>query len=519
MNSRTLTHLCVALALTMAGALAPAPAAAGGYDTPMLYSARHMGMGGTAVAYVDDPSAMFHNPAGLMGTERLTLMADFSLLAGTITGNPGTGSEMGMPRGSITSDTTIAPFFLVGVSGRITEWLAAGFAIYPVASAGATYNYNGGSDNTTLFFLEISPGLAIQIPKTGLSFGVGYRATYVSLDRTRDGSTGNIGAGFELSGLSYQGVRVGMQYKLFDRFSFGVNYRHKTVTDVDGPGYLGSPPDGEQDTYTGQFTLPSRISFGFRTDVGPVGFAADAEYALQSQNPRGAISTEGGLIPVSQISDWSNAWTVRLGAEYRLLEGKLPLRLGYIWDQQTSNRTYPTAFGTPPAPTHVITAGAGFNAGPWQANIAYAFRFGSTTVTQDDIMGRDGCLSCGGAGEYSIGLSGIYLDFSYHFGRGETRESAAGGAPSHGVVYTPREPVQPVAPPPPEVEPAPVEPAPAVEVVVPPGETVEVEGAAEVEVEGAAEVEVDGESELDVEGGPVEVDGEVDDSASDPAGW
>ena len=52
---------------------------AGGYDTPMLYTARHMGMGGAAQAYVDDPSAMFHNPAGLMGTDRLSITADFSL--------------------------------------------------------------------------------------------------------------------------------------------------------------------------------------------------------------------------------------------------------------------------------------------------------------------------------------------------------------------------------------------------------------------------------------------------------
>ena len=45
-------------------------AVAGGYDTPMLYAGEHMGLGGAAVAGVDDPSALFHNPAGLAQVRR-----------------------------------------------------------------------------------------------------------------------------------------------------------------------------------------------------------------------------------------------------------------------------------------------------------------------------------------------------------------------------------------------------------------------------------------------------------------
>ena len=412
-------------ALVGLGASAPNSAAAGGYDTPMLYSARHLGMGGTAVAGVDDPSAMFHNPAGLAGTEKLTLMGDFSLLVGDITANP-----TSTPDESITSGTTVAPFFLIGASGRITSWLTAGLAIYPVASAGAEYTYGmnpttmqPGTDTTTLVFFEISPGLEFEIPNTGLSIGAGYRMTYASLDRSRD--TG-LATNLELSGLSFAGFRLGAQYNLMDYVKFGFSYRHKTVTEVDGPGFVAVPGDA---TYTTEFILPSRFSFGARSDFGPVGVALDAEYALQSQNGRGEISSGGGGIDIATINDWTNAWTVRVGAEYRLMDGKLPIRLGYVWDQQTSNRAYPTAFGTPPDATHIITAGAGYNAGPWQANIAYAYRTGSTTITADDIAGRDTCLACGSTGEYSIGLHGIYLDFSYHFGRGETYETG------HGVAY------------------------------------------------------------------------------------
>ena len=40
------------LALVAALCTMPALASAAGYDTPMLYTARHMGMGGTAIGYV-----------------------------------------------------------------------------------------------------------------------------------------------------------------------------------------------------------------------------------------------------------------------------------------------------------------------------------------------------------------------------------------------------------------------------------------------------------------------------------
>ena len=64
------------------------PAHAGGFDTPILYSARHMGMGGTAIGYVYDPSALFHNPAGLAHTDFIAITGDFTPLIGNITSSP-----------------------------------------------------------------------------------------------------------------------------------------------------------------------------------------------------------------------------------------------------------------------------------------------------------------------------------------------------------------------------------------------------------------------------------------------
>src|SRR6266404_1216308 len=166
--------------------LFPLVAHAGGYDTPMLYSARHMGMGGTAIGYVSDPSALFHNPAGLANTRRFGALLDVSLLLARVQATPQDGVQ------DVRSDMTVAPVFLAGGGYRLNRWLTAGAAVYPVASAGATYNYSfAGSDienKTRLVFIEGSAALAANLPGN-VRLGAGYRLTYVSLERFQGART------------------------------------------------------------------------------------------------------------------------------------------------------------------------------------------------------------------------------------------------------------------------------------------------------------------------------------------
>jgi hypothetical protein len=48
----------------------------------------------------------------------------------------------------------------------------------------------------------------------------------------------------------------------------------------------------------------------------------------------------------------------------------------------------------------------------WQVNAAVVRRMGSATVGEDEHVG---CRFCGFAGEYSIGMTGLYLDASADF--------------------------------------------------------------------------------------------------------
>ncbi|HKO47008.1 MAG TPA: outer membrane protein transport protein [Polyangiaceae bacterium] len=405
---------------------APRIARAGGYDTPMLYSARHMGMGGAAIGYVRDPSGLFHNPAGLGHIQRGELIADFSLLVGGIHASPGA-----LPAGrDIDSEKTVAPFFLVGGAYRLHPMITLGVGVFPIASAGATYKYGSGNfeDSTQLFFLETTPAIAVN-PLPNLRFGLGYRITYVHLSRYQgDPNSGSLPIiDFKMSGQNFTGFRAGVQWSPLPWLEFGAVFRNTVNTKVTNSH--GIALQTEYTDISTHFKLPAKLGFGSRVDFDrfhvPASLALDFEYAFNSQNKGDPLEGtpapgSGGPTSVANIFEWKNSQTYRVGAEYRILHDeaaqldRVPLRVGYVYDTQTANANYPTAFGTPPGPTQVVTVGTGYNGGVWQANVAYAYRFGSGAVTDAKNLACPFC-SYAGKDDYSIYLHGIYLDASYKF--------------------------------------------------------------------------------------------------------
>lgn len=395
-------------------ALAPSPAVAAGFDTPILYTARHQAMGGTAIASVDDASAGFHNPAGLQGVRGYGFIADFSLILGKVRATPD------QLAGNLESNTVKAPFFLLGAGYRLTNWLTLGLAGFPVASGGAEYHYDiGGTDvldKTEIVFFETTPMLSLNVPRDRilpgqLAFGAGYRVSYVTFDREKGDAQDPRVLNLKLSGFDATGFRLGAQYRPIDALALGVVFRNKvtvtTKTDA-ATVFRQEAKEGELD-----FTLPAKLGFGTRVDLGRFGFGNDVEWAFQSQNKRPALKGKlsGAPVEVPNVFDWKNGVTFRTGLEYRLGDGPtVPLRVGYIYDAQVTNQAYPSAFGTPPAPTRTLTAGAGFVAEHWQVNVAVTRRYGEAYIAETDL--GKGCNFCSFGGQYEITMTGLYIDAS-----------------------------------------------------------------------------------------------------------
>ena len=410
------------LGVTLGVALAATHAHAAGFDTPILYTARHQAMGGTAIGYVNDPSAAFHNPAGLQGVKGLAFLGDFSLILGKVRGSPFATPTAN----SIDSKLVVAPFFLLGAAYRVHEWVTLGLAAFPVASGGAEYSYDIGTlhakDYTEIVFLEATPLLSLNVPKDRwlpgrLSLGGGYRASLVMFDRQQGDPSDPQLLNLSLSGFNWTGVRLGLQYSPIDALKFGVVFRNKvSVNTTADSGTVG----GAKATNGAlKFRLPAKLGFGARFDVQRFGIASDLEWAFQSENTKSHLTGQleyasGELAPADKVNvfNWQNGVTWRLGVEYRL--GRLPsipLRVGYIYDTKVTNTAYPSAFGTPPAPTQTVTAGAGYVAEHWQVNAAVSRRFSSAAHVDAAQLG-EGCQFCGFAGDYKITMTGLYVDAS-----------------------------------------------------------------------------------------------------------
>ncbi|PIE16033.1 MAG: hypothetical protein CSA66_07815 [Proteobacteria bacterium] len=402
-----------ALIAAVGATLASSPALAAGWDTPILYSAEHMGMGGAAIGFVDDPSAIVFNPAGLAQTDGFTLMANASLLLGSITSSP-TATVVDETSAGITA---FVP--LLGFSYRFSDMVTAGLAVYPVASSGATYRYTQGDgevDNSTdVLFIEISPSVAINLP-ANFRLGLGYRASFVSLARRLEPSLTPLS--FAMTGWNWAGLRAGLQWSN-DVVELGFVYRHRTDNEIEDDEAIVVLADTEVSAKT-TLILPSKLGLGARFNVAPLSIVLDAEYTLQSQNDQLVIERDPELaIVINNVFRWKDSLTLRGGLEYSLDDTHL-LRVGAIYDSQATTKKWPSAFGTPPGPTTTVTAGYGFKPddAPWDLNLALAYRFGSATVTQADIeagLNDEPCQACSKAGNYSLGLFGAYVDFTYSF--------------------------------------------------------------------------------------------------------
>lgn len=409
-----------ASALTLALCLASGGAGAAGFDTPILYTARHQGMGGAAISYVDDPSAAFHNPAGLQGVNGLAFLGDLSLLLAHVTGSPASSASAS----GIQSQLTVAPLFLAAAAYRVQPWLSLGLGIFPTASGGADYEYAVPDSEvyqvnaTRIVFYELTPLLSLNVPRDTLlpgrlSFGVGYRATLATFERQQGERENPRGLDLDLSGSNFKGFRAGMQYRAGELFSLGVVYRNKVrvTTQADEGTVLGMPATDVELP----FILPAQFGAGIRSDYDRLGVAFDAVYTFQSQNDRTLLtgSVGGNAASIPNVFAWRDAFTLRFGFEFRLGPAEeLPIRVGYVYDETVSNRTYPSAFATPPTPTRTFTLGGGYDTGSWEINLALALRGGSTEIDASELAPPASCPTCGFSGEYAITTTGLYLDFS-----------------------------------------------------------------------------------------------------------
>ncbi|TFH31945.1 MAG: hypothetical protein E4H00_02480 [Myxococcales bacterium] len=395
--------------------LEPASALAGGYDIPVINTAKHGGMGGTAISYVEGGTSLYLNPAGLGRVGRGNIDLAATVLDGRAQGTPTFLSP------DINLESERIPVFFPFVSGaaRLTDFLTIGVAAYIVGGAGGEYVYKINqndeaaiADKTELLLQESTIGIAFNIDRIGLHIGAGYRVTFGRLDRKRPDPFTALD--LVMKGVSYTGFRVGFEWQLTDYLSIGAVYRNKITVGVSQNG--GSALNNDFENVSTDLILPARTGGGIRFDWGSFGTAVDFEWIFNSQNEAVTFHTEPALPQdIINVFGWSDQWLIRWGGEYRLFDDQWPLRLGFIYGSASTSASFPNAFAPPPSPEYYFTLGTGFNHDPWQVSFAYARGFASTYVDVSTSGFLAECPNCGGPGQYVLKANHFLFDFSYNW--------------------------------------------------------------------------------------------------------
>lgn len=402
------------LAVLVGLLLGPGIARAGGLDIPTLYTARHAGMGGTAIAGVHDASSVYNNPAGLGATHHASALAGVSVFVTNQQTSPDYPSQ------NLESGYRVGPAPFLAGALRVHENVAVGLGAYPLGAVSGRFEYANSFGNPTLnqqtaLAFEVSPAIAVA-PLANLRFGLGYRVTFLKFDRhlgpAADPSTVDI----DTFGANFAGLRFGMQWEPVPHLSLGATYRHKieVSASTDSGRLLGQRVTDVE----GTLVVPGMVGAGARVDLDPVSVAVDYNLILNSQFERlvvtGKLPSQGSSLDVPFTFNWSDSSTLKFGAQYRV--DRTFLRAGYAWDQQFVNRAYPSTFSSPPAAAHYLTAGVGYDAGSLRVGFALVHRFDQSEVIEEsEIASRAECPFCGSSGTYASRLSAAFMDVSFDF--------------------------------------------------------------------------------------------------------
>jgi long-chain fatty acid transport protein len=349
------------------------------------HGAAAMAMAGAFVSIANNPSAVFHNPAGL------------AFLEGT---QVSLGTTLIFPRGSlelanwpdsryrtVKQENQIFYPTTFYITHRFGEKLAAGFGFFSPYGLGTKWpkdyplRYLATSNDMKTFFFN--PVIAYKASDS-LSFGVGFSYIHSTLkfDLVQPLLIWDVPTSLDTSGSAF-GFNAGALYKK-DKLSLGVNWRSGFDIKYSGDIKLDSsnvpsaykvfvPAAGDVST---KFHFPHILGVGVSYFITPkLLLALDVHYVLWSTFDKYVVKTNfsGAEEELESVEDWEDAFTFRLGGQYSLNE-KWNLRAGFLYDQtpQPVKSMDPTL---PDANRAAFTGGFGCKWGRWVIDFGCQFEF------------------------------------------------------------------------------------------------------------------------------------------------
>lgn len=422
--------------LVAAGVLAGGPALGAGFSI-FEQGSKAMGMAGAFTAQADDPSAIFHNVAGIGFLEE----REFQLGATYITTSE--GDFQGAPpfpgsdaTGEQETLSEIPPHFYW------VEPLAGGwtFGLGLNAPFGLSVEWDDPdrwpgrfiSERAALRAIDLSLNIAGEIAKD-FSIGLGVIGRYsdVELDRRQAVVNPFTGLAAEIAKVGLEGDfsegfgwQVGFLHRYNNSFSWGLTYRSKVEVDYDGDATFTQVPTGHpvfdpivdgmlpDDPVPVATTIefPDSASLGLlfalsptvrlETDVNWMGWSSFENLVIDFDDASG--------VPDTAIeSGWDDVFSYRLGLKW-MRPGGREWRFGYVFDE---NPIPDETLGPllPDSDRNGFTVGYGLGGDGVTADIALMYLpFDEREILADEVDQHD---SFYGTYDTNVWLLGVTLGF------------------------------------------------------------------------------------------------------------
>lgn len=371
------------------------------------HAAAATGRASSVVATVNDPSAIWHNPAGLASAEGTQFLVGVTTILpeGKYSG-PGLPSTN--PGGAVTDyDASSAPAFVPNayVSRALSSKAYVGFGFYLPYGLGLKWdNPDEFAGRTVAQELELrtffmTPTIALKLSDmVSVAVGVSLVPSTVYLKRTL-GATDNGQVLFptsvyekegtvEVSGSAFGvGANAGVQLTFLDNLKVGLAFRSAVDLSFSGDADFDIPADAPAEiranfpdqTGSADITLPHTFLLGIGWQAEDWVIELSGQLTLWGSYDELALNFDTGRPTPTSSSprNWKAVPLIRLGGEYRIDLGggmSVPVRLGAAYD--ISPVPDETIDPTLPDNDRVIgTAGLGFDMGVFYADVAYMFLY------------------------------------------------------------------------------------------------------------------------------------------------
>lgn len=382
-------------------------ARAGGFYVPEI-GARAASMGVAVTSDVSDPSATFHNPAGLAHADGLQLELSTDLFLPNVTffrrplTDPNTGDNLHFAGASNTNKVIAAPF--LGASYRVHDQVTAGLAV--MAPFGATLEWpEDGAQrqivtSIALKTIFISPSVGVKLPG-GFSVGVAANVIWGDLvleqrnaipyvtgdpEQYPDPQAGIQGdthiAGRDPFSL---GATIGVGWR-DERLSVGASVMTPVTLHLEGDAHVensGISPlvdsnnnvlqaaGAREDQVKIRFPLPlvARLGVAYKlapkwrlgADVNWQRWETQKTLVVDFVHEYELLPTPGAyLYDVRVENQWKNTFSARLGAEAEPFSAPVTVRAGLLFDQSPVDDRHFSVL-TPDSDKLGITAGARYS--------------------------------------------------------------------------------------------------------------------------------------------------------------